>query len=147
MRGAAALSAAKPPLGRRLLFGYYVGTAGFMALDFIAGLNLRLVFLDDSTSLRLLYYLFCFACLALIWWRPSLTSLVATVESVITVAGLIIDMWLRIFSLPEVALMGGAPVTGREVINFVISGGAAYIGLRLRANRLKADLDAGNLGG
>ena len=55
----------------KLLLWYYAFTAVFMLLDYGFDLNVRLTFLDDQPAWRFAWYLFCFASLGLMWWRPD----------------------------------------------------------------------------
>ena len=113
--------------GLSLLTGYYAATAGFLALDLAAGVNIRIAFLDGAPGWRTVYYLFCFACLAgMIRW-PSAQAFIAAFESAVTLTALIISMMLRSMFITDLPLDGEyTPVTIEEVINFMISGGFAY---------------------
>mgnify|MGYP001588053056 FL=1 len=115
-----------PVLALRL---YYAGTALFLLLDYVAGINVRVAFLDPWPVWRAIYYLFCFACLAVIAWRPILTTLVTTIESLITLSALIISMGTRAMGLSVTVLeTGGGFITGAEIVNFLIAGAAAWLG-------------------
>jgi hypothetical protein len=104
---------------------YYAATAAFLLLDYAFDVNLRLAFLEPWPGWRALYYAICFSCLGLIVWRPDLTLLVTTVESLIT----LLSMGARVLSVSvNVPEMGGGFVTVEEIINFVIAGGAAWLG-------------------
>ena len=108
---------------------YYAATALFLLLDYVAGINVRVAFLDAWPGWRAVYYLFCFACLGIIAWRPALTTLVTTVESVITLSALIIGMGARAMGLSVSALeTGGGVITSAEIVNFLIAGAAAWLG-------------------
>jgi hypothetical protein len=107
-----------PVLALRL---YYAGTALFLVLDYVAGINVRVAFLDPWPGWRAMYYLFCFACLAVIAWRPILTTLVTTIESLITLSALIISMGTRAMGLSVMVLETGG-------VNFLIAGAAAWLG-------------------
>ena len=108
---------------------YYAATAVFLLLDYLVDVNVRLAFLDPWPAWRAVYYLFCFACLALIICRPVLTTLVTTVESLITLSALILGMGVRVISLSATVMeSGGAIVTTEEVLNFLLSGAAAWLG-------------------
>lgn len=113
---------------RRLFRLYYGATALFLVLDYAFGLNVRIAFLDGFPAARLGYYLFCFACLALILWRPALTMIVAAVESLVTLAALITGFGIRVLLpvMPDGDV--GQPVpTLAEVMNFLLSGAIAYV--------------------
>jgi hypothetical protein len=108
---------------------YYAATVIFLLLDYLLGINLRVAFLDGWAGWRAAYYLFCFACLALVVWRPTLAPLVTTTESLITLVALIISMGVRILIIPDAVLDGGGAVlSAEEIINFAIAGGAAWLG-------------------
>jgi len=108
---------------------YYAATVIFLLLDYLLGVNLRVAFLEDWDGWRAAYYLFCFACLSLIVWRPTSSALVTTTESLITLAALIISMGVRVLSIPEAVLDGnGAVVSSQEIVNFAIAGFAAWLG-------------------
>ena len=107
----------------RALGGYYLATAGFVLLDFGLGINVRLSFLDQHDGWRLLYYLVCFACLAVIVVKPALTVAVTAVESLVTMVALILSTATRVM-IPDSA--AGLPGV-EELINFLVSGFAAYL--------------------
>lgn len=112
-----------------LLKQYYLATGVFLLLDFVAGINIRVAFLAGWPGWRALYYLFCLGCLALIVWRPALTLVVSTVESLLTLTVLILSMGVRALTQSVVALEGGgALISAEEVINFFIAGSVALIG-------------------
>jgi hypothetical protein len=108
---------------------YYAATAIFLLLDYAFDFNVRLAFLEAWPGWRALYYLFCFACLGLIVWRPGLTLVVATVESLITLTALLLSMGARVLTMSATVLeTGGGIVTLEEILNFIIVGGIAWIG-------------------
>jgi hypothetical protein len=111
----------------RLYIAYYSATAIFLLLDYVAGINIRVAFLDDVPGWRLLYYLFCFGCLGLIAWQRRLSTLVATIESLITLVALIITTALRVLVVNDQMLQQGRDfVSLNEIVNFLIAGGIAY---------------------
>ena len=111
----------------RILSLYYAGTALFLLLDYVLGINVRIAFLDPWPLARLGYYAFCFACLVLIVWRPAWAAAVGTVESLITLVALILGMGLRILVPNDAIFEEMAPiVTIEELVNFMIVGFAAY---------------------
>ena len=59
------VSAPGNPLSAKMLRFYYVGTAVFLLLDYLFGINVRLASLDAFPGWRAIYYLVCFACLGL----------------------------------------------------------------------------------
>ena len=108
---------------------YYAATALFLLFDYLGGINIRLAFLAPWPVWRGLYYLACFACLGLIVWRPALTTLVTTAESLITLAALIVTMGVRVMTISESVLHGeGMAPTVEELTNFMIAGMAAWYG-------------------
>ena len=115
-------------MNRNILRLYYAATILFVALDFGFHINVRAAFLESVPNLRLLFYVVLFSCFALVLWRPAWTNIVGLVESIITLAALIINMALRSMMIThDVFATGAGPVTMAEVINFLIAGGAAYV--------------------
>ncbi len=113
---------------RRALTGYYAATAAFFVLDRAFGINLRIAFLDDHDGLRLAYYAVCVACFVAIVLKPGWTLAVSAVESLATMVALILSFWMQILPVDGALLEPGAPVvTIEQVINFVISGFAAWL--------------------
>ena len=107
---------------------YYLGTAIFLLLDYLFGVNIRLASLDAFPGWRAVYYLVCFGCLGLMMWKPAWTLWVATTESLITLSMLIISMGTRVFTVTDAMLTSGTGfITGEEIINFVIAGGIAWM--------------------
>lgn len=109
---------------------YYAATAIFLLLDYLFGVNVRVAFLEPWPVWRLLYYLFCFACLGIMVWKPALTVAVSTIESLITLSALILHMGIRVMSLSVGVLEQGGEslVHIEEILNFVISGLVAWVG-------------------
>ena len=113
---------------RPLLLAYYAATALFLLLDYGAGLNLRIAFLEPFPAWRAAYYGVCFLCLGLIIWRPALTVIVAAFESLVTLSALIIGFAMRAMLLTDSMLEGSADlIDAQEVFNFLLSGSIAYI--------------------
>ena len=111
----------------RILPWYYAGTAFFLVLDYGLGINVRVAFLDQLPSARVAYYGICFACLALMLWRPGWATLIGTFESLVTLVALIFSMAVRVI-VPNDAIFeeNALFVNVQEIINFVISGSVAY---------------------
>jgi hypothetical protein len=125
----------------RLLKLYYLATGVFLLLDYLAGINIRVAFLAAWPGWRALYYLFCLGCLGLIVWRPALTLLVSTVESLLTLSALILSMGVRAMGQSVLAVEGGgAVISAEEVINFIIAGGVAWIGWHRGTQALQKSL-------
>jgi hypothetical protein len=111
----------------RLLTGYYAATALFVVLDVVLDINVRVAFLEPWPMLRLAYYGFCFACLAVTWWRPAWAAWIGTGESLAVVVALIMSMGIRVM-VPNDAILGEnvSIVTYQEIINFLLAGFMAY---------------------
>ncbi|MGI9220404.1 MAG: hypothetical protein ACR2QS_05145 [Woeseiaceae bacterium] len=113
---------------KNILLSYYGGTLVFLLLDVALGLSIRIAFLDANTSFRMMYYGFCMACFLLMIWKPALTVLIGAIESLITLAALIVVMGLRVMLPTEQMIEAGTGfVTMPELLNFAIAGGIAYI--------------------
>ena len=112
---------------QQILKWYYAGTALFLLLDYLLNVNIRIAFLDPWPVARLSYYAFCFACLAVMVWRPAWSAVVGTAESLITLVALILGMGIRVLVPNDAIFEEMVPiVTSEEIINFLISGTAAY---------------------
>lgn len=109
---------------------YYAATAIFLLLDYWFGVNVRVAFLEPWPAWRFFYYLFCFGCLGLMIWKPALTTIVSTVESLITLCALILHMGVRVMSLSSGVLEAGADsfIYTEEILNFLLSGFVAWWG-------------------
>lgn len=106
---------------------YYAATILFVLLDFVFGVNVRVAFLDQFPTARLLYYVFCYACLALMLWRPAWAVVIGVVESLAAVVALTLSMAIRIMVVTdEMIETGRGFVTIEEVTNYMIVGGIAY---------------------
>ena len=115
-------------MNRNILRLYYAATVLFLALDFAFDVNVRAAFLEHAPGLRLLFYVVLCGCFALILWRPAWTNVIGLVESVVTLAALIINMALRSMMIThDVFATDTGPVTMAEIVNFLIAGGAAYV--------------------
>ncbi len=116
---------------------YYAATVAFLMLDFVAGINVRLSFLEPYPEARLAYYGICFFCLGMMLWRPSWTELIGAFESLVTLIALIFGMGMRVLVPTDAMLQGAARlVTTKEIINFILAGGIAYIAWQRGINRL-----------
>lgn len=112
------------PLVNRLLFCYYAATLAFVALDVGLHVNVRLAFLEGAPGWRAVYYAVCIACAALMHWRPDLSVVIGGVEGVVTIAALILSIAPRAMMTGDAM---GAPIRVEEMINFLVSGGFAYM--------------------
>ena len=112
----------------RILPWYYAATAVFLLLDYGLGVNVRVAFLQELPTARVAYYGICFACLALMLWRPGWATLIGTFESLVTLVALIFSMAVRVM-VPNDAIFeeNASFVSIQEIINFVISGSVAYL--------------------
>ena len=120
---------AKQDFSRRLLYLYYAGTAVFMLLDYVFDFNVRLTFLDDQPLWRLAWYMFCYACLGLMLWRPEWADYVGLVESLLTMSLIIIGTATRVMIVTdEMIETGHGFVSMREILNFVITFTVIYVG-------------------
>lgn len=112
---------------RKMLLGYYAATVVFLLLDYVAGINVRVAFLETAPALRAGFYGILFVCLALILWRPQWADVIGTVESLVTLIALIINMAMRSMVVTDAMLDTGTGfVTIAEIFNFLISGSVAY---------------------
>lgn len=115
-------------MNRNILRAYYAATALFVVLDFVFDVNVRAAFLESTPGLRIAFYAVLFACFALTILRPAWTTLIGTVESLVTLSALIINMATRSILVTDAMIETGARfVTVPEIVNFVIAGGAAYV--------------------
>jgi hypothetical protein len=115
-------------MARKILVLYYAATALFVSLDYGFGVNVRVAFLDAMPGVRALYYVICFGCLVLMTWRPAWTTIVGTVESLVTLVALIVNMGMRAMLVTDTMLETGTGfITMEEIFNFMIAGGVAYI--------------------
>ena len=111
----------------RVLPWYYAATVVFLILDYTAGINVRIAFLEGLPAARIGYYGVCFACLGLILLRPAWATLIGTFESLVTLIALIFSMGIRVLIPNDAIFAENADfVTVREIINFLIAGFVAY---------------------
>ena len=112
---------------RKLLVLYYAATLVFLVLDYAVGLNVRLAFLESAPVARAAYYGVCFLCLTLMLWRPAWTVVVGAFESLVTMVALIFAMAVKALVVTDAMIETGTGfVTMEEIVNFLISGSAAY---------------------
>jgi len=117
---------------------YYLATVVFLLLDMIFGLNVRIAFFENSPAVRAWYYAIIFICMALILWRPAWAVMISAVESLFVLGALIINMGMRTILVTDAMLEGGAGfVTMPEIVNFMISGGIAYLAFTRGMNELQ----------
>ena len=126
-----------PTSHNALLRFYYAATAIFLVLDYFLGINIRLAALDQAPGWRALYYVFCFSCLGLIYWRPGWAGWVATAESLLTLSLLIINMALRVTIVTDEMIESGrGAVTVSEIVNFLLASSVAYFAYQRNVSRL-----------
>lgn len=114
---------------KRIVRLYFAATAVFLALDLLAGVNVRIAFLDGWPWLRAGYYLFCFFCLGVTLRWPALTGFIGAFESLVALSALIVSFGARVMPGTAAALDDPAAlVTVSEVVNFALASGVAYIG-------------------
>lgn len=117
---------------------YYLATVVFLLLDIILGLNVRIAFFENTPVLRALYYAVIFTCMALILWRPGWTLIISAIESLFVLVALILSMGIRIMVVTDAMLESGTGfVTMPEIVNFVISGGIAYLAFNRGLHELR----------
>jgi hypothetical protein len=113
---------------KTILLTYYGGTILFLLLDLVFHYSIRVTFLDFATEFRMLYYGFCMLCFLVMVWKPGLTVLLGAIESLLALSALILVMGMRVMVPTDQMLETGAgAVTLREIINFIIAGGIAYV--------------------
>lgn len=113
---------------KHILYAYYGATILFLLLDMLFSFSIRATFFDANTGLRMLYYAFCMLCFLVMIWKPALSALIGAVESVITLSALILVMGIRVIVPTDPTLETGVgAVTAREIGNFILAGGIAYI--------------------
>jgi hypothetical protein len=113
----------------RILSAYYAATALFLLLDYGFGISVRVAFLDGLPAIKAVYYAACLVCFALMAWRPAWASLIATMESLVVLVALILDMGVRAMVVTDQMIETGAGiVTPHELVNFLIAGAIAWIG-------------------
>ena len=117
---------------------YYLATVVFLLLDVVFDLNFRIAFFESNHVLRASYYAILFTCMALILWRPAWTVAIGAVESTLVLVALIVSMGLRTMLVSDAMLEGGNDfVTMPEIVNFMISGGIAYLAFNRGMNELR----------
>jgi len=125
------------PVSTKLLRSYYAATILFVLLDYVLNINVRVAFLEDWPTWRALYYGFCFACLALMLWRPAWSTWIGTFESLLTLSLLILNMGVRVMLVTDQMIeTGRGGVTTSEILNFAIVSAAAYVSFMRGATKL-----------
>ncbi len=122
---------------------YYLGTIPFLLLDLLADVNVRVAAFIDRPDLRAAYYALCFACLALTFWKPALSTLVGLAESSVNIALLVLGIMLPLSTFDLDATgelsLAGPPLTLEKLANFGIAGSVClfsfYRGLGITGRR------------
>ena len=117
---------------------YYLATVLFLLLDIMFDVNVRIAFLESHATLRALYYAVIFTCMALILWRPGWTVIISAVESLVLLIALILSMGMRTMVSDAMLDDGVGFVTMPEIINFMITGGIAYLAFMRGMKELKS---------
>ena len=117
---------------------YYLATVVFLLLDVILDVNIRIAFFESNPVLRASYYAIIFTCMVLILWRPAWTVVISAIESTVVLVALIVSMGVRTILVSDAMLEGGTDfVTMPEIVNFMISGGIAYLAFTRGMNELR----------
>ena len=129
------------PDTKKMLVLYYAATFVFLALDYAVGLNVRLAFLESAPTARAAYYGLCFVCLAMMLWRPAWTVLISAFESLVTLVALIFSMAMKTMVVTDAMIEAGTGyVSVEEIMNFLISGSAAYFAWVRGMNEIKRQI-------
>ena len=105
---------------------FFAATLVFLVLDYAAGLNVRLAFLESSPTARAAYYGICFLCLTLMLWQPAWTVLIGAFESLVTMVALIFAVAMKTLLVSDAMIEAGTGyVTMEQIVNFLISGSVA----------------------
>ena len=111
----------------RIFTFYYGATLIFLIADYFFGINVRIAFLDGWPQARLLYYVMCFACFAVMIWRPDWQAFVSAAESLAAIVALILAMGVRVMVVTDDMLESGREIVStQDILNFLISGSVAY---------------------
>ena len=129
----------EPLSSRNVVRVYYLATIVFLLLDVVFDINVRIAFLENTPTLRALYYAAIFACMTLMLWRPAWTILIGAVESLVSLVALILNMGMRTMLVTDAMLEGGTGlITMPEITNFMITGSIAYVAFMRGMNDLKS---------
>jgi|GEM_PF-665636 len=126
----------------RALVWYYLGTAGFLALDLVLGWNIRISALENTPVLKFGWYAGLLGCGLIIRRHPECSALVALIESSANLALLLGGIMLTYYGAVDAALAGdfaGSPFTPESILNAGVSGFALIGGIYanpLLANRV-----------
>jgi hypothetical protein len=123
----------------RLIRGYYLGTPIFFLADVLFGLNIRVAFLDQWPTGKMVYYVFAFVLGILAWRKPEWTAKIGLIDSGANVLLIILSVMVWYGAVLDAAGSDfGMPVapSSQALANFVLSSviaGASYTLQRARA--------------
>ena len=115
---------ARPSLRARLIHWYYAATPLFALLDFLVGINFRVVFIDRLPMAKAIYYTLAFGCWFVMWKRPQFSRVLGLFESSTNVALLIISVFVAYIGVINAAMADASmenPFTPEAVMNFLIA--------------------------
>jgi len=116
----------------RIIQGYYWSIFLFMILDYGFGINIRITGFIYHPILKFIYYMFCIACLYLVYKFPDRSAKIGLIESTTNIIILIFSIYLPMFSAADLVESGQLDrlgITTEKVINMVFAGtinGMAY---------------------
>lgn len=96
-----------------------------MVLDYGFGINIRITGFIYHPTLKLIYYLFCIACLFLVYKFPKRSAKIGLIESTTNIIILIFSIYLPLFSaadLVESNQLDRLGITTEKVINMIFAG-------------------------
>jgi hypothetical protein len=79
------LNISSKPMAFRLVWAYYIATPLFFIMELLWGISLRVPVLL-AVPLRYVYYLSCFVCGAICYFRPRITPVIGLIESTVNIA-------------------------------------------------------------
>jgi hypothetical protein len=132
---------------------YYLVTPAFIALDYWAGVNVRVAVLDSMPLYKSLYYGFCVLCGVLVYLLPASSAGVALVESSINILLTVLAVFLpyvHTIMLYDDALTQRwdpmAAFDASHIINLLLSGGIAVIAFKESTEALRRQFTDATLG-
>ena len=109
----------------RIIKGYYWSIFLFMLLDYGFGINIRITGFIYHPVLKFTYYIFCIACLFLVYKFPNKSAKIGLVESSTNIIILIFSIYLPLFGaahLVETNQLDRLGITTEKVINMIFAG-------------------------
>lgn len=125
-----------------LITPYYLATPLFALVDWLWGVNVRIVALDDYPAMKYGYYALCLGCGFLTCVRPALAPVVGLGESSLNIVLLVLGMLFPYFRVSRAILEGHSVVNPYHpgmFVNFAISGVVLYLALRRSERALGLD--------